>query len=127
MTAEETTRRAQALGRASAGVGLTVGTAAAISPRTLLRLFGVDRREVTGAAAFGWRLFAVRTLYISLSALRGRRAATDAFLPVQILDQVVFAHAYRTRAVPRPGALLAMATSGAIIMLDLLRRSAERA
>jgi hypothetical protein len=42
--------------------------------------------------------------------------------PVQVLDQMVFAHAFRTRAIPRPAAVLAMATSGAIVALDLKRR-----
>jgi len=118
--------RAEALSRLVAGIGLAVGVGAAISPRTLLRVYGVDRREVTGAGAFGWRLFATRNLYLGTAALSGQRAARQAFLPVQILDQIVFALAYRTRAIPRPAALLAMTTSATIIMLDLLRRAAER-
>lgn len=127
MKEEETARRkVEALSRATAGIGLTVASGAAISPHRFLSLFGVNRHEVSGAAAFGWRMFAARTLYISVLALRGQRAARDAFLPIQILDQMVFAHALKTRAVPRPGAALAMALSAAIIVLDLLRRAAER-
>lgn len=76
------------------------------------------------AGAFGWRLFAVRTAYLSVQAWRRDRSAREAFLPVQALDQVVFWHAFATRSVPRRAALLAAATSGAIIALDLHRRRA---
>ncbi len=109
-----------------ASIGLAVGGAAAASPETMLRLFGIDRREVTGAAAFGWRMFAVRTLVISLAAVRGSQAAREAFLPVQVLDQMVFAHAGRTGAIPRRAAAMAMGTSGAIIALDLTARARRR-
>lgn len=114
------------LRRATAGIALTVGAASALSPRAMLRLFGIAPREVTGAAAFGWRLFAVRTLFIGGAALSGDERARAAVLPVQIADQAVFAHAYRTRSVPRRAAVLAMATSGAIIVLDVLARRSAR-
>jgi hypothetical protein len=117
--------RPEGLGRVNAAIALTVGLAGAASPRTLLGLFGVDRREVTGAAAFGWRLFAARNLVIGFEAYRGNRTALDLFLPVQLLDQIVFAHALRAGAVPRSGAMMAMATSDVIIALDLLRRAAK--
>jgi len=117
--------RAEGLGRVNGATALTVGLAAAASPQRFLGLFGVDRREVTGAAAFGWRLFAARNLVIGFEAHRGDRTALGFFLPVQIADQIVFAHALRTGAVPRYGALMAMGTSGLIIALDLLRRSSE--
>jgi hypothetical protein len=81
---------------------------------------------MTGAGAFGWRLFAMRNLVTGVSALRGQESARDAFLPIQVMDKMVFAHAYRTRAVPRPTAVLAMVTSGAIIALDLVRRAGRR-
>lgn len=108
--------------RTMAAIALGVGGAAALSPRLLLRLFGIPSREVTGAAAFGWRLFAARNVYIGARALRGDPTARDAFLPVQALDQLVFWHAYRTRSVPRPASLLAAATSAVIVALDLRRR-----
>jgi hypothetical protein len=109
---------------AAIGAGAALG--AGLAPRTFLRAFGIPAAEVTGAAAFGWRLFAVRTGYLSVLAWRGDRAARDAFLPVQALDQVVFWHAYRTGTVPRRAAVLAATTSGAIVVLDLLRRRAAR-
>ena len=108
--------------QAMAAIGGTVAVASALSPRAFLRVFGVDPDEVTGAAAFGWRLFAVRTAYLSALAARGNSTAESAFLPVQLLDQLVFWHAFATRSVPRRAALLAAGTSGVIIGLDLLRR-----
>lgn len=107
-----------------AAIGGTVALASARSPRAFLRVFGIAPSEVTGAGAFGWRLFAVRTAYLSGLAWRGNSTARDAFLPVQMLDQLVFWHAFKTRSVPRRAALLAAATSGAIIVLDLRRRRA---
>ena len=87
-------------------------------------MFGIAPREVTGAAAFGWRLFAVRTGYLSALAWRGDETARAAFLPVQLLDQVVFWHVFAARSVPRRAALLAAGTSGAIVALDVRRRRA---
>ena len=106
-----------------AAIGTTVAVGSAVSPRAFLRPFGVPPHDVTGAAALGWRLFAVRTAYISGLALRGNATARDAFLPIQLLDQAVFWHAVRTRSVPRQAALLAAAASGVIVALDLYRRS----
>lgn len=108
--------------RAMAAIGGTVSVLTAIAPRTFLRPFGIPPEEVTGAAAFGWRLFAVRTAYLSALAARGDTTARDAFLPIQILDQAVFWHAYAQRSVPRRAPVLAAVTSGAIIALDLRRR-----
>ena len=117
--------RSEALGRATAGLTLVMGIGSALSPRLFLRGLGVNPREVTGAGAFGWRLLAMRNLVVGIRALRGEESSRDLLLPVQVADRRVFAHAYKTRSVPRGGALLAMAGSGAIIVLDLLRR-AER-
>jgi len=110
--------------QAMAAIAGTVAAASALSPRTLLRAFGIAPAEVTGAAAFGWRLFAVRTGYVAVQALRADASATASFLPIQAMDQVVFWHAYRTRSVPRRAAVLAAVTSGAIVALDLRRRAA---
>ena len=109
-----------------AGIGATVAVGAGVAPRSFLRLFGIAPRDVTGAAAFGWRLFGVRTAYLSALAMRGDQTARDAFLPVQILDQIVFWHAYANRSVPPRAALMAAAASGAIIALDVQRRAAAR-
>lgn len=109
--------------RGMAAIGGTVATATALSPRTFLRLFGVAPEEVTGAAEMGWRLFAARTAYLSARAWSGDEAARDAFLPIQVLDQAVFWHAFANRSIPRRGALLAAATSGVIIALDVRRRA----
>ena len=109
--------------RATAAIGGTVALASTVAPRRFLRLFGVPGSQVTGAAIFGLRLFAVRTAYISALAWRGRAWARDAFLPVQLLDQVVFWHAFASRLIPRRGAVLAAGTSGVIVALDARRRS----
>jgi len=118
----EPTDRAEVLSRASGAIASSVGLSAILSPRLLLRAFGIAPNDVTGAAAFGWRLFGVRTLAVGASAYRGDEAARAAILPVQIADQAVFAHALRTGAVPRRSAALAMAVSGVLIVLDLLAR-----
>jgi hypothetical protein len=112
--------------RGMAGIGATVAAGSALAPRPFLRLFGIGPREVTGAAEFGWRLFAVRTAYLSALALRGDPAARAAFLPVQVLDQVVFWHAFANRSVPRRAAVMAAAASGVIVALDLRRRKPGR-
>lgn len=114
------------LRRAEALIGLSVGTAALCSPRLTLRLFGIAPRSVTGAAELGWRMFGVRTAVISAGALRGSEAARSVFLPVQVADQAVFVHAHRSRSVPRRASLMAIATSGAIVVVDVLARHAER-
>lgn len=99
-----------------------MGLAAAVSPRRLQRLFGVPDDAITGAGQLGWRLFAARNLYLTAQAVRGDRTALDAFGHLQPIDQVVFWHAFATRSVPRVTSLLAAATSGAIVGLDLHRR-----
>lgn len=110
--------------RGMAAIAGAVAVGSAVSPRALLGVFGVPTEQVTGAAAFGWRLFAVRTAVLSGLAWRGDATARRAFLPVQALDQVVFWHAYATRSVPRRTALLAAGTSAVIVALDVARRRA---
>jgi hypothetical protein len=89
-------------GRGMAAIGCTVAAGSALSPQAFLRLFGIEPDQVTGAAALGWRLFAVRTGYISALAWRGDSWARAAFLPVHALDQVVFWHAFVRRSIPPP-------------------------
>lgn len=105
-----------------AAIGGGVAVASMISPRRFLRIFGIAPDEVTGAGAFGWRMFAVRNAYLSGLAWGGNATAREAFLPVQLLDQLVFWSAFKTRSVPRRAAVLAATTSGAIIALDVARR-----
>lgn len=105
-----------------AAIAATVGVAAALAPRATLRLFGVPARDVTGATAFSLRLFAGRNIYLAARALQGDQSAVRAFLPLQVLDQAVFWHAFATRAIPRPGAALAAGVSLIIIVVDRRRR-----
>lgn len=105
-------------------IGGSVSVASALAPRSFLRLFGVRGDDVTGAAVFGWRLFAGRTAMLSVLAWRGDPTARALFGPIQALDQIVFWEAFRTRAIPRPGAVLAAAVSAVIVALDQVRRRA---
>ncbi len=111
--------------RAMATIGLTVGVAAAVAPTQLQRVFGVPSSQITASGHFGWRLFAMRNLYLSGLALAGERSAIAAFLPVQLLDQVVFWQAFATRSVPRRTSTRAAAASGVIIGVDLVRRRGD--
>lgn len=103
-------------------IATVVALGSAASPRTFLRPFGIDPDEVTGAAEFGWRLFAMRTGYLGITAARGDASSQAAFLPLQLLDQAVFWHAYATRSVPRRAAVMAAGASGAIVAFDAMRR-----
>lgn len=96
---------------------------AAIAPGLLQRSFGIPANEITGSNRFGWRLFAVRNLYLTSRALEGDAVAIEAFGRLQVLDHVVFWHAFAQRSVPRRTAVLAAATSAAIVGLDRHRRS----
>lgn len=109
--------------RAMIAIGGGIGLAAAISPTMLQRAFGIDPSEITGANLFGWRLFATRNLYLTAKALQGDATAISAFGQLQALDQVVFWQALATRTVPARTAVLAAATSAAIVVLDRHRRS----
>lgn len=105
-------------------LGGTVGLAAALAPELLQRGFGIPAGDITGSNKFGWRLFATRNLYLTARALKGDPTAIDAFGHLQALDQVVFWQAFVKQSVPRTTALLAAATSAAIVSLDIHRRSA---
>ncbi len=111
--------------RGMAAIGGAVAIASATAPRRFLGLFGVGA-DATGAAVLGWRLFAVRTAAISALAARGDATARDLFLPVQVLDQAAWWWGYRRGELPLRTALMAASASGAIIALDLARRSAPR-
>jgi len=94
--------------RVEAFIALVVGVAATASPRRLLRVFGIARPEVTGAAALGWRLFGVRTAAIG--------AAGDHGLPAPRYDPAAL-----------EGALAAAAarSASAKTMLELLPPSSS--
>lgn len=109
--------------RAMAAIGLSVSVAAALLPGTFFRTFGIADPP-SGAAKLGWRLFAVRTATISVLAAGGSSTARDAFLPVQLMDQATWWWGYSQREIPLRTAALATVASGAIIALDLKRRTA---
>lgn len=100
-----------------------VSVASLAAPGRLLRLFGVPADELTGATSLGWRLFGVRTGWVVVQSLRGDASATAAYLPLQVADQFVFWQAFATRSVPRRTSVLAAATSGVLVALDLRRRA----
>lgn len=106
----------------AAGIAAVVGASAIVSPRLLLRPFGIDPGEVTGPASLGWRLFGVRTLATGAAAAAGDPTARASILPIQVADQLVFASALRSGSVPARAASLAIATSGVIIAAELAAR-----
>jgi len=108
--------------RGMAAIGLSVSVAAALLPGTFFRTFGIAEPP-SGAAQLGWRLFAVRTATISVLAANGNRTARDAFLPVQLMDQATWWWGYSRREIPFRTAAFATVASGAIIALDLKRRT----
>ena len=108
--------------RAQAGIALTVGLGAIVAPRRLARLYGLDHRDMTGPGDLGWRLFGARNLVVGSLGLGGSQLMRDVTLAVQVPDQLVFAHAYRTRSIPRTTSVMAMLTSGAVIATGLAAR-----
>ncbi len=116
--------RAEALRRTTAGIGVAVGLGALVAPARLLRLYGVNPNELGGAGELGWRLFAVRNLFVGGAALGGNHTARAMVLPVQAADQALFVHALRTGSVPARAGIGAMATSGVIVALELAARRA---
>jgi hypothetical protein len=108
---------------AMAAIGGTVAVASAVAPRRLLRLFGIPDAQTTGAAVLGWRLMAVRTGAVSLLAARGDATARDLFLPVQLADQAAWWWGHRRGELSLRTAVLAATASGAIVALDLRRRT----
>ena len=104
------------LHRVAAAAALTVGAGAAVAPGPLMRAYGA-REPITGTGALGWRLFAARTLYIGARAWRGDDAARASIVPIQLLDQIAFAHAGLTGAIPRRTWTAAALTSAGLIAL----------
>ena len=109
--------------RGVAGFALLIGIGALLFPRALLRTYGVDPTELTGAGALGWRLFAVRHLVIAGAALSGHRQARDVVLAVQLPDIAIFAHSYATRSLPRRTSVMALASAGSVALLSAIARS----
>ena len=99
----------------AAAVGIAVGLAAATAPGALSRAYGLG--PLSGGGALGWRLFAGRNLLLAGAALQGRPWARQAVLALQLPDQLAFGHGLATGSLPRRSALLAMATSGAVVAL----------
>ncbi len=124
--ADSADARAEGYARAAAGTALAIGVGALLAPRALVRLYGMDPAEMTGVGAFGWRLFAVRNIVLGGAALAGHPAARDVTLFIQAPDQLVFAHAFRTRSIPRPTAALAMLTSALVAWASAKARTAPR-
>jgi len=75
-----------------------------LNPGTLSRAYGLP--PPVAGPALAWRLFGMRTALIGAAVLRGEPSARRAVLPIQLADEVVFAHAP-----------LAMATSGVLVAL----------
>jgi hypothetical protein len=109
--------------RCLAAFALAIGIGALLAPRLLLRLYGVPAGDLTGSGQIGWRLFAVRQIWIAAAAFAGDRRARDAVLAIQAPDLVIFALAYRTRSIPRVAAVLALLSAAGVAALSALARS----
>ncbi len=114
MATSATSRDPETFYRAAGGTAMLIGIGALLAPKMLVRLYGMDAAQMTGVSAFGWRLFGVRNIVIGGAALAGSQPARDVTLAIQAPDQLVFWHAFQTRSIPRPTAVLAMVTSGAV-------------
>lgn len=114
---------AEQIYRGVAGFALLIGVGALLFPRTLLRLYGVDPNELSGAGEMGWRLFAVRNIFTAAAAISGDQKARDTILALQAPDLVIFAHCFRTRSVPRLTSVLAMFSAGGVAALGAYARS----
>lgn len=111
------------LDRLAGGIGLIIGVGALLFPRLLLRAYGVDPRELTGAGLLGWRLFAIRNIAIGSAAVGGHRRAQDTVLAIQAPDIALFAHCYHTESIPRPVAAKAIASASLVAGLGLAARA----
>ena len=110
--------------RGMAALGSTVALGSMFAPARLLRLFGLPKRDASGAALLGWRLMGIRTATVSVLAARGDKTAQAVFLPVQVMDQAAWWWGYRRGQLPLRTAALAATASGVLIGLDLKRRTA---
>ena len=64
------TDMSEQLYRAAGGIGFLVGVLALLFPRTLLKVYRVQE-ELTGPGIFGWRLFAIRNIFVGAQAVAG--------------------------------------------------------
>jgi hypothetical protein len=109
--------------RGVAAFALVIGIGALFAPRRLLQVYGVDPDDLTGPGEMGWRLFAVRQIWIAAAALSGDRRARDAVLAIQAPDLLIFAHAFRTRSIPRPTSVLALLSASGVATASAIARS----
>lgn len=112
--------------RGVASYALAIGIGALFAPRLLLRVYGVPPDELTGIGEMGWRLFAVRQIWIAAAAFAGDARARDAMLAIQAPDLIIFAGTYRRRSIPRATSVLALLSAGAVATLSALARSRTR-
>ncbi len=108
---------------AAAAIGLMVGIGGMFFPRLLLRAYGADPDQLNGTGMFGWRLFAIRNIFVAGAALAGNKQARDTVFVLQGPDLLLFAHCYRTRSIPRITSALAMVSAGLVATLGLLARA----
>jgi len=108
--------------RSAAAIGLLVGIGSLLFPKALLRIYGVTE-EPSGIGLLGWRLFAVRNIWVGSQALNGSQAARDTVLAVQPPDILVFWHSYRAGHVPLPATIAATCTASAVLAISCLARS----
>lgn len=98
----------------AAGVAATgLGWSALVVPAQLSSAFGLPRPDSGGRLA--WRLFGVRTAVIGAAIVAGVPDARRALVPVQAMDQLVFAAAALSGDMPRRTGVQAMTISALLI------------
>ena len=117
----------EALHRVAGSLALTVGVGTAVSPRHFVRPFGIEPGQVTATAAWGWRMFGIRTALIGGLIVAGDPRARAAMIPVQVADQVTFVLAGREPdGVPRRTVRMAQAVSASLVGLSGLAYLRDR-
>lgn len=104
-----------------AGVAAAVAGLAILRPRLLVRVLLADPDDLGGLGTFALRLFATRNVWVVWRSLRGDEQVAAGYLPVQAMDQLVFAHAGLKGDIPKRTWALAASVSGVIVAAGLRR------
>jgi hypothetical protein len=113
--------------RALAGVRIFNGAAGLLAPAFLARRLGVE--DAAGPMSYPFRMFGIRTILIGADLFAidpaVRRHAVRAAVVVHASDTVSAAVAWRSGALPRRPARMAMAISAGNLMLAILANRSE--
>ena len=93
-----------------------VGVTATLAPTLLARVVGLPAAETGGSAGLAWRWFGIRTAAVATAALAGHTPARAAIALLQVPDQIVMLHAWRSGSVGRRPALTSLAVSWFLVV-----------